>query len=85
MLVLSANEVVSVDRLVEELWRDHPPRQATGSVQAYVSNLRRILEPQRAPRERSRMLRSQGGGYVLAADPAAIDAARFERLAADGR
>ena len=85
MLVLAANEVVPVDRLVDELWRQQPPRQATGSVQAYVSNLRRLLDPRRAPREASSVLRSEGGGYLLAVDPAAIDAVCFEQLAADGR
>jgi len=85
ILVLSANEVVSADRLVDELWRKDPPRQATGSLQAYVSNLRRALDPGRAPREASGVLRTQGAGYLLAADPADIDAARFEQLAADGR
>ncbi len=85
VLTLSPNRVVSVDRLVEELWGADGPRQAVGSLQAYVSNLRRLLEPGRAPREPPRVLRSERAGYLLAVDPADIDAQRFEHAAAEGR
>ncbi len=85
VLVLAPNRVVPVDQMVHQLWGEHPPRQATGSLQAYVSNLRRALEPDRAPREPPRILRSEAAGYRLAIDPAAVDAARFEHLAAAGR
>lgn len=50
MLVVEVNRVVSVDRLVDQLWGDDPPRRAVGSQHAYVSNLRRILEYDRPPR-----------------------------------
>lgn len=47
LLLLEPNRVVSMDRLLDRLWGDDPPARATGTVQAYVSNLRRALEPQR--------------------------------------
>ena len=52
VLLVEANRVVSLDRLIDELWGDTPPNAATASIQAYVSNLRRVLEPSRGPRER---------------------------------
>lgn len=91
LLVLHANQVVSLDRLRALLWPDGSSR-STAAVQVYVSNLRRVLEPDRAPRAPARILMSQAGGYRLAVDPAAVDSARFEagtatgtRLLAEGR
>ncbi len=86
VLALTPGRPVSVDRLVDELWGAAPPRQATATLQAYVSNLRRLLEPGRAPREPARVLASDaGGGYLLAVDSDSVDAQRFERLAGTGR
>ena len=85
LLLLHANRVVSVDRLVEELWGGAPPGQATVTLQSYVSNLRRALEPDRAPGAAPSVLVTQAPGYVLVVDDDAIDANRFERLAAAGR
>ena len=85
MLVLSANRVIALDRLVDELWPDKPPAQATNALQTYISKLRGALEPERAPREPPRILRSEAPGYVLAVNPEDIDVARFEHSARDGR
>ena len=52
LLLMEHGRVVSVDRLIDQLWRGEPPPRAIASLQAYVSNLRRILEPGRAPRAR---------------------------------
>ncbi len=84
VLLLSANRVVSLDRLIDELWGEEPPAQATGSLQAYVSNLRRILEPDRLPRQPPRTLVTQPPGYRLFVEAGATDAARFEQAAAEG-
>src|SRR5262245_31025521 len=79
-LAVHANRVVSTDRLFEVLWRDEPPVTATNTLQTYVSHLRRILEPGRTARQPSRMVITRAPGYLLAVDPDAIDAVRFERL-----
>ena len=42
LLALQVNSPVALDRLVDELWRDEPPAQATLSLQSYISRLRRI-------------------------------------------
>src|SRR5919198_1179871 len=84
-LLVEANRVVSLDRLIDELWEDEPPPRATASLQAYISNLRRELEPDRAPRSPARVLVTQPPGYLLRVDPDDIDASRFEALVARGR
>jgi DNA-binding SARP family transcriptional activator len=84
-LVVHANQVVSTDRLFEFLWHDQPPDSAANTLQTYVAHLRRSLEPERAPRQRSRLLLTREPGYLLAVDRDQIDAVRFERLVGEAR
>lgn len=84
VLLLSANQVVSLDRLIELLWGDDAPARATGALQAYVSNLRRVLEPGRVARAPASVLVTQPPGYVLRVGPDQLDSARFESLARRG-
>ena len=44
ILLLHAGEIVPIDRLIDLLWGEHPPRTAAHSIQIYVSDLRRALE-----------------------------------------
>ncbi|MBM7809122.1 DNA-binding SARP family transcriptional activator/RecA/RadA recombinase [Geodermatophilus bullaregiensis] len=84
ILLLDAGTVVSLDRLVEELWGPHSPPQALASVQAYVSHLRRLLEPRRAPGAPATVIVNQAPGYRLVVGPDDLDATRFETLAREG-
>ena len=84
VLLVHANHVVSLDRLIEELWGAEPPPQAAASLQTYVSNLRRALEPGRPARAPSRVLVSQPPGYRLVVGAGDLDAARFAALAGEG-
>src|SRR5215203_665172 len=47
ILLLNANEVVSTDRLQDELWGETPPETAGKALQVHVSQLRKVLEPER--------------------------------------
>lgn len=85
LLVLHANEVLSADRIVDELWGERPPSRARHAVQVYVSGLRKVLEPSRAPGEPPDVLLTQDPGYLLRATSEDCDALRFEVLAAEGR
>ena len=85
ILLLRANTVVSLEHLVDELWGEEPPAQAIASLQAYVSHLRRLLEPSRPARTPAGVLMSQPPGYQLMVSRDGLDAARFEQLAAVGR
>jgi class 3 adenylate cyclase len=75
LLALDAGRVVSVDRLVEELWSATPPDTATHAVQVYVSQLRKTLGD---------VIVRRPPGYVLELEPDAVDIHRFARLAAEG-
>jgi DNA-binding SARP family transcriptional activator len=83
ILALHANEVVSVDRLIDELWGERPPESAANTVQVYVSRLRKALESNGA-RGSNGLIVSRPPGYSLRADPGQIDARRFERLLEEG-
>lgn len=74
MLALRPNATVSVDRLVDGLWGEDPPRSAPKMVQLYVSQLRRQL-----PDDDAQIL-THGRGYELRVREDAVDASRFERL-----
>ncbi len=84
VLLIGVNRVLPVDRLIHELWGDNPPVQAAAVLQGYVSNLRRLLEPERAPRAPAQVLVSRASGYALVTDPDRFDSARFQASAAEG-
>ncbi|MEV0842424.1 BTAD domain-containing putative transcriptional regulator [Actinocatenispora sera] len=85
LLVAARGEVLPVDRMIEDLWSGEPPARAVASLQSYVSNLRKLLEPGRAPRTPARLLVSAAPGYALRLPVEAVDAWRFERLVRDAR
>jgi class 3 adenylate cyclase len=76
-LLLHANEPVSSDRLIDEVWGPTPAKTAGASLQNYVSRLRKAIGPE--------LLVSGPAGYVLRVDPERFDLARFERLTAEAR
>jgi DNA-binding SARP family transcriptional activator/basic membrane lipoprotein Med (substrate-binding protein (PBP1-ABC) superfamily) len=76
LLLLHRNEVVAVDRIVDELWAGRPPKTAEQAVRVYVSQLRKALgEPQ--------VLVTHGGGYLLGVEPGEVDVDRFAALRAE--
>ena len=81
ILLLHANEVVSRDRLIDELWGEQPPASAPHSLEVYVSRLRKALQPDGG----ERLLVTRPGGYLLQLEPDQLDLERFERLVEDGR
>jgi DNA-binding SARP family transcriptional activator/tetratricopeptide (TPR) repeat protein len=76
-LLLHAGSVVSMDTLIDDLWGAEPPATAEAVVQNAVSRLRKALG--------RNVIETRVPGYVLHADPGAIDARRFERLVHDAR
>ena len=76
-LLLRAGQVVSDDRLVDEIWGDSPPASAAHSLEAYVSRLRQVLAPHGVTLER------RGGGYRIDLGPAVLDSRAFEALVAE--
>jgi DNA-binding SARP family transcriptional activator len=76
-LLLSSNRVVSVDRLIDDLWGEEPPETATKALQGYISQLRKALGADR--------LETKPPGYSLRVEDGELDLKRFELLAREGR
>lgn len=75
-LLTSPNDVASVDRLIDELWGDAPPRSANKTLQTYVSSLRRVVGTR---------IETAPTGYRLVVAEDEVDSREFERLAEAGR
>lgn len=73
LLLTRANEVVSADRLIDELWGEKPPRTPANALQFHVSQLRKAL----ATRE---VVITQPPGYLIRVAPNELDLLRFEQL-----
>ena len=80
VLLSHVNEVVSTDRLIEDVWRGELADGARRTLQSYVSHLRRVLEDLSPG-----TLTSRPPGYILSVEGDGIDAHRFTRMVAEGR
>ena len=76
LLLVHANEVVPVARLVDEVWAEEPPVTAGNVLQTYVSQLRKVLGRD--------AIATRGRGYVAAVAEGALDLRVFERRASAG-
>lgn len=79
VLLLSANRVVSVERIVSRLWEDHPPVSGAARVRSLVTEVRRALGPVGA-----RLVVTQSPGYVIRVGPDGLDLLAFESLIKNG-
>jgi predicted ATPase/DNA-binding SARP family transcriptional activator len=77
VLLVHRGEVVSSDRLVDELWGEQAPASAVKIVQGYVSSLRKALG--------DGLLVTRARGYLLQTEPGQVDVERFESLVGQGR
>lgn len=77
VLLCRPDSVVPVDRLVDALWSEDPPRSAGKNLQVYVHHLRRALAFDEAGA--GAQVLHQRPGYRLAVNPQAIDMVRFEQ------
>ncbi len=77
LLLLQEGEVVSRDRLIEELWLGNPPPAAETTLRSHLSRLRAVVGSSR--------LETRPPGYALALAPDELDAEAFRRLGAAGR
>jgi DNA-binding SARP family transcriptional activator len=78
LLLVQHGRVVSVDRLIEGLWPQAPPRGAQHAIETHASRLRTLLGDDLP-------LVARPPGYVLDVDASSIDSVRFERLLAEAR
>lgn len=84
LLAIHAGEVLSTDRIVEEIWAEDSPPSAVRTVHSYVSRLRSSLRFGSQTERGSDILVSRDPGYVLTIEPTWVDAVRFERGVARG-
>ena len=75
-LILRASRVVSVHDLIEAIWGEEPPDTARGTLQTYVSHLRRAL---------GERLEGRPPGYLLQVNEGELDAASFEAMVKDAK
>ena len=85
LLLLHANEVVSTDRIIDELWGDETTSDPQNALWVVVSRLRTALDPDREKRTEGTILLTQVPGYRLVVEDDAIDGNRFVALARQGR
>jgi DNA-binding SARP family transcriptional activator len=79
MLLVHANQPVSVNRLVDEVWPDGPPRSAVANIRTYLNRFRALC------RESSTLsVRRCTGGYALDAVPEVVDVDLFVTRTARG-
>ena len=77
LLLLRANEVVSADVLIDDLWRERPPATAAKALQVYVSRLRKRLGAD--------VVATRPPGYAIEVGEDQLDLIRFERLVQQAR
>jgi DNA-binding SARP family transcriptional activator len=78
LLLTSANQVVSADRLIDELWGAQPPRDAANALQYHISRLRKTLAPHN-------LIETREPGYTIRLEPDQLDLLQFERLLAEAQ
>ncbi|WP_026360920.1 BTAD domain-containing putative transcriptional regulator [Amycolatopsis nigrescens] len=76
-LALEPGRVVSKATLIDWIWAEQPPSEASNALQRLVSRLRKVLP--------DGLVDGQPDGYRLTVDPDAVDAVRFERLVGQAR
>lgn len=76
-LALRPNTVWSVANLIDVLWPEGPPRRAEAALQVYVSQLRKLLPPDR--------IVTSPPGYLLRVDASELDEALFDELREQAR
>ena len=85
MLLVAGGRMVPAESIIQALWGHNPPDSAAGTLQSYVSRLRRVLVPGATRGEAGKVLAWEPPGYKLVVGAKALDAHRFEALADQGR
>ena len=80
ILLLNANQFVSRERLIDDLWGEAPPPTAKKAVNVYVSQLRKVLA-----RNGHDPITTADGGYRLVVDDDELDVSRLRQLLARAR
>ncbi|WP_326654657.1 MULTISPECIES: AfsR/SARP family transcriptional regulator [unclassified Streptomyces] len=86
IFVVLADQMISTDRLIEELWGEQTPSNAANALQAHVGRLRKLLPSRGGPcAPDHEWITTWPSGYLLSLGPATTDVQHFHRLSAQGR
>jgi DNA-binding SARP family transcriptional activator len=85
LLLVRANQLVTIDDLIDLLWEQNPPSSAINVIYKYIGAIRRLLEPGLEARRSGRWLTRHGAAYRLAADESVSDLIAFRRIVKDAR
>ncbi|MEU6171983.1 BTAD domain-containing putative transcriptional regulator [Streptantibioticus parmotrematis] len=80
LLLLEANHVIPVDRLIDAVWGEEPPATARGQIHICISNLRR-----RITLSGPDPIETRNPGYRIRVEPGTLDLHRFEAQVTGGR
>src|ERR1700754_3112436 len=75
LFLLAEGRPLSLEQLVDELWRAGAPATAAATVRTYGSRLRRLLPSDRP----GSSITSVRGGYLLSIEPGSLDIPQFEQ------
>ncbi|MEV0135906.1 AfsR/SARP family transcriptional regulator [Dactylosporangium sp. NPDC050688] len=84
-LLARADQLVTREQLITEIWGEHPPRRAMAGLHVYVSQLRKALADNDPGGPAGGPVVTRASGYVLDVGDGEIDAQQFTRLAEEGR
>jgi DNA-binding SARP family transcriptional activator len=82
VLLVRANQVLSINQLMTEIWEGVPPRRANAGLHVYVSQLRKLLHE---PEQAASPVITQPPGYLLHVEPGQLDLHVFEAAVSRGR
>ncbi|WP_244885486.1 AfsR/SARP family transcriptional regulator [Amycolatopsis vancoresmycina] len=85
LLLADPGQLVSVGRIIDEMWPESPPSGADALVHSYVSRLRRVLRSGPTGPAAARRLITRKPGYLLEVAEHELDSYRYHRLVADAR
>ncbi|MBL7260427.1 AfsR/SARP family transcriptional regulator [Actinoplanes sp. LDG1-01] len=81
VLLVNAGRAVPTHQIVDAVWGDEPPENGANVVQKHIAGLRRVLDPDRAPRTPGELVALTPAGYVLRLDGHTVDAHEFTEAA----
>ena len=84
LLALSANTVVGINTLIDEIWGSQPPKSCVATARTYIYHLRQLLD-ERMGSAAAEVLATRPPGYLMWIPRDMIDANVFQRRVAEGR
>lgn len=80
LMLLRANQIVTVDAFIEELWTQQPPRTAVTTVQTYIYQLRKLFASCGGNELAERLIDTMQAGYRLNVTADEVDVLAFDQL-----